>query len=212
MDLGLHRARRAGVLLRALAAVVLVAACSVSPAVPASAPGTRDADRVVSTVLVRDASGPGATHPVLLRSRVTRVAGRLSDVRRDQVARALRATVQDYLDGAFDDAPGQGWLRRFQAGLRRTARTVGGVLEQPGGARAGRTTVVRAAAWFSVVAPAGRPVGATARLRVEPATGSLTGRLLLTRAERRWQVFGYDLARSGASAATRTTASSGTSR
>ena len=42
----------------------------------------------------------GAAPRVELRSRVTRVAGHLSDVRRERVGRQARATVRDYLDGA----------------------------------------------------------------------------------------------------------------
>jgi hypothetical protein len=81
------------------------------------------------------------------------------------------------------------------------------VLTQPGGAAGTGPAVTRAEAWFSVAAPEGRPVGVTARLRVELASGSVTGRLLLSRADGAWQVFGYDLARSG-----RAPAGSGASR
>ena len=67
----------------------------------------------------------------------------------------------------------------------------------------GQTEVVRARAWFAVAAPHGRPVGLTARLALDltdpergAAATSLTGRLLMTRAEGEWRVFGYDVARS----------------
>jgi len=197
MDLGPRRAAPAAGLLRTSAALVLLAACSASPA---QTPRADDPDRGSPVVRVQGASDPGADPHVPLRSRVTRVAGHLSDVRRDRVARQARATVQDYLDGAFT-ASGRGPFRLFEAGLRRAARADQEVLTRAGGptGRAGgrETTVTGAAAWFSVAAPGGRPVGITARLRVDLSAGSLTGRLMLTPADGRWQVFGYDLARGG---------------
>jgi hypothetical protein len=53
---------------------------------------------------------------------------------------------------------------------------------------------------FSVVAPRGRAVGATARIHLEVQRGGrplrIDGRLLLTPTKRGWQIFGYDLTRS----------------
>jgi hypothetical protein len=154
-------------------------------------------------VHVAGADAPASA--VQLRSGVTRVAGHLSDVRRREVARQARATVRDYLDGAFA-ASGHGPFRRFLPGVRRAARADQKVLTEPAGRARSGTPAVRAAAWFSVAAPAGRAVGVTARVRVDLRDGSLTGRLLLTRADRRWRVFGYDLARSGGRSAAATSA------
>jgi hypothetical protein len=192
MDLALRWRALAGGIARTAPVLLLAAACSSGPGVVAGAgvpdPGTSGA------VLVGDTGQPSAPR-VELRSRVTRVAGQLSDVRRERVARQARATVRDYLEGAFAAAD-HGPFDRFQAGLRRTARGDERVLASTG--TAGQVRVTHAAAWFSVAAPGGRPVGVTARLRVELAgpSGSLTGRLLLTRSDGEWQVFGYDLARS----------------
>jgi hypothetical protein len=137
---------------------------------------------------------PDPTPELRLRSRVTRVAGHLSDVRRERVARRAGATVEDYLAGAF--AAGGHPFAGFVPGLRRAARSDEAVLR---GADA--VGVTRAAVWFAVAAPHGRAVGLTARVAVDlpsdsgPAS-SVTGRLLLTKERGAWRVFGYDVARS----------------
>ena len=129
----------------------------------------------------------------LLRSRVTRVAGPLTDVRRDRVARRARAVVAGYLESAFLRTGDP--FRAFTGEARRAARSDGELLTGSRGVE-----LRRAHAWFSVAAPGGRPVGLTARVLVELADGrraeSVTGRLLLTRTADGWRVFGYDLARS----------------
>jgi hypothetical protein len=188
MDLRAHGIRWAGT----AAALVMVAACSAAPDPTAATSAPRAGSS--AAVLVGDAERPSVAPRVALRSRVTRVAGHLTDVRRDRVARTARATVRDYLDGAFAAAE-DGPSGRFLAGLRRAARADEQVLADPDAA-----AVTRARAWFAVAAPEGRPVGVTARLRVDlddgGASASLTGRLLLTRVHGQWRVFGYDLARS----------------
>ncbi len=104
--------------------------------------------------------------------------------------------MKDYLDAAFAGR-GERPFRRFQAGLRRAAAADHEVLVE-----GDDVELTRAAAWFAVAAPEGRPVGITARLRLDlvvddgPAT-ALTGRLLLTRLGGQWEVFGYDVARAG---------------
>src|SRR3712207_4900935 len=100
------------------AALLLVAACS-------AAPETTPAARVPAAggsaaVLVHDVDADPGTRPAL-RSRITRIAGELSDVRRERVARQARAAVQDYLEAAFTD-DGRRPFRRFQPGLRGAAR------------------------------------------------------------------------------------------
>jgi hypothetical protein len=129
---------------------------------------------------------------VELKSRVTRVAGHLSAVRRERVERQARATVEDYLQGAF--AGGDRPFADFVPALRRQAAADAAVLRS----RAADGTT-RANAWVAVAAPRGRAVGATARIAVTVpdggSTSTLTGRLLLTVEGSRWRVFGYDLAR-----------------
>ena len=151
-----------------------------------------------SAVTDRVAGGTTSTTPsVLLRSRVTRVAGHLSDVRRERVSQHAHAAVLAVMQAASDEAE-RPW-RGFVRGLRAEARTDAPVLRG-----SGEPGPVEARAWFSVAAPYGRPVGVTARVAVtlpsdEEGPASLTGRLLLTRhpggAGPAWQVFGYDLAR-----------------
>ena len=189
------------------AALLSLTACSVLPAAtPAAGPATPARQPAGPTgpaepagppaVVVRGTEVEEAPPGPWLRSRVTRVAGELSDVRRERVARQARATVRGYLDGAFAGEDGR--FDGFLGELRRAARADEQVL-----AGDGRTEVARARAWFAVAAPHGKPVGLTARLAVDltdpdrgEAVTSLTGRLLMTRAEGEWQVFGYDVARS----------------
>ena len=190
--------RRVTRLVLVVVAVVITAAAAVLAVTTSSArdtgpaPGTAAGTRPgVGTPLLADPSSE-----IRLRSRVTRVAGQLTDVRRDRVARRAHATVLAYLETASGgDAPWRGAVR----GLRREARADAPVLrgtEELGPADA--------RAWLSVAAPHGRAVGVTARLAVTlpPDDGpavSVTGRLLLTpragRGGTAWQVFGYDLAR-----------------
>ena len=151
------------------------------------------ADPRGSGLVVSGAGAPGSTSGstprLVLRSRVTRVAGHLSDVRRERVARHARASVEDYLERAFvtEDHP----FRELVPQLRRAARADAPVLRG-----AGEVGVIRAAAWFAVAAPHGQPVGLTARIAVDlPAGSSVTGRLLLTEHGHTWRVFGYDVAR-----------------
>jgi hypothetical protein len=143
-------------------------------------------------VVVGGSDVQARTHGLRLRSRVTRVSGHLSDVRRARVAEQARHAVLDYLRGAFTD--GGRPFQDFVPALRPAARRDAAVLREAG------AEVTDATAWFSVLASGGRPVGITARVAVElrAATGparSLTGRLLLTEEHGAWRVFGYDLAR-----------------
>ena len=183
------------------AALLSLTACSAlpaeTPAAGTATPARQPAEPAgPPAVLVRGTEVEEATPRPRLRSRVTRVAGELSDVRRERVARQARAVVRGYLDGAFagQDGPFEG----FVAELRRATRADEQVLVGDG-----ETEVVRARAWFAVAAPHGRPVGLTARLAVEladpdrgAAATALTRRLLMTRVEGKWRVFGYDVARS----------------
>ncbi len=177
------------------AAVVALAGCS---GLDSTTSGASPEPSRSAGVPVHEAGATEPTPEVELRTRVTRVAGHLTDVRRERVAREARATVEDYLEGAF--AGGERPFSGFLYGVRQAARRDAPVLR--GGDGVG---VTRAAAWFSIAATHGRPVGVSARLFVELPSSSggraptLTGRLLLTRLggqhEGEWHVFGYDLAR-----------------
>ena len=192
----MHPGPRTGRLAGVVAALATLAACS-GDAGPAPAADPAEPER--SAVLVHRTQASEPTPRLELRSRVTRVAGQLSDVRRERVARQVRASLVDYLEGAF--AGGDHPFRGFVPGLRRSAEADARVLRGTGRPAAGGSGTTRAVAWLSVAAPGGRPVGVTARVYVElpdddsgqPPT--LTGRLLLTRQGQQWRVFGYDLAR-----------------
>ncbi len=183
------------------AALLSLTACSAlpaeTPAAGTATPARQPAEPAgPPAVLVRGTEVEEATPRPRLRSRVTRVAGELSDVRRERVARQARRTVRGYLDGAFAGEDG-----RFDGFLGELRRAIGADEQVLAGD--GQTEVARARVWFAVAAPHGKPAGLTARLAVEltdpdrgEAVTSLTGRLLMTRAEGEWQVFGYDVARS----------------
>jgi hypothetical protein len=191
--------RRAFVSVLLLVPALLLAGCTSDVPAASGAPDT-------------DASDTGATEPPSLRVRaeVTLVAGGLSPRQRRTVARQAEATVLAYVEAAFlgdyprsdgfgDAFPG------FTPGARALARKDAGVLTGRRFADAAEVTATAASAYVSVVAPDGRPVGATARVSVdlevlpdrgEPRPVRLRGRLLLTPSADGWRVFGYDLSRS----------------
>ena len=190
MDPRPHRTGRRTVAAGSLAALLWVAACSGSGAPAGTGASTGPSASLAQEGAAGEPAGDEAA-ALALRTRVTRVAGPLSDERRERVGRQARAVVAAYLEGAF--AAGDRPYRAFLPGLRRSARADAAVLR-------GEAGPVRATAWFAVAAPHGRAVGVTARLHVELPAGAepastLTGRLVLTREDGQWQVLGYDLAR-----------------
>ena len=178
---------------RAAVALLCLTACTSSSGETETPTGSTGSPGSAAVVRGSDAAEPA--HEVLVRGRVTRVAGQLSGARRERVARQARAVVEEYLEGAFTDGGAKEAFAGFLPGLRRAARADASVLRGTEG-----TGPVRASVWFSVAAPHGRAVGVTARVAVDlPGSGgerpALTGRLLLTEERGRWRVFGYDLAR-----------------
>jgi len=145
-----------------------------------------------------------APEPLRLETAVARVAGKLSQARRERVARKAGAVVEDYLQAAFLAGPPQGAFDSFTSGARKQARHDRRLLTAAGLRSAEPVTATHAAAYLSVLAPRGRVVGATARLeadlrverRGEPRTVRLRGRLMLTPTAKGWRIFGYDLSRS----------------
>ena len=171
---------------------------------------------------------------------VTRVAGRLSDRDRLAVRTEVEALVAGYVTAAFLD-PGtapEEMFPGFTDAATRLARAQDAVLSRAdldpapdagSGAAAddgaapddgaasddgGTATVevVSVEAPVTVLAPRGRPAGATARLDLRLAVTPppsddgeaaatedvrLRGRLLLTPVGQGWQVFGFDLIRTG---------------
>lgn len=160
---------------------------------------------------------------------VTRVSGRLPDRDRLALRRQVEELVADYVTAAFVDpttAPSDRFPG-FTDGAARLARTQGAVLSRADLADEGEPVavqVVRAEAPVAVLAPRGRPAGATARLDLTlevvpaqdatasespteseaasesaptPETVRLQGRLLLTPVGQGWRVFGFDVRRTG---------------
>ncbi|RYP86415.1 hypothetical protein EKO23_08895 [Nocardioides guangzhouensis] len=144
-----------------------------------------------------------------VQSRVMTVAGELSKRKRRVVARDVGAVVDRWFDAAYlgGDYPrkhiGDAWPG-FTVGARRLAkreRTLTSnalLVDNIDGVEAVRK-VVR----VDVFSPKRRPAGATARFRlVYDTTGDIArrvdvrGRLLLTRTQGRWRVFGFDMVRS----------------
>ncbi|QIK67125.1 hypothetical protein G7072_12920 [Nocardioides sp. HDW12B] len=156
---------------------------------------------------------------------VTRVAGRLPDRDRLALRRQVEELVSRYVLAAFVD-PATAPADRFPGfteGATRLARTQGAVLSRADLEEAGEPVVVqvvRVEAPVNVLAPRGRPAGATARLDLTlevaspeddtasaSASGSptastsgpervrLQGRLLLTPVGQSWRVFGFDVRR-----------------
>lgn len=200
-----------------LAVLAALAGCTSTPS------GSPDVPTPQSGVAVAVAA-PQVSAPV------TRVAGRLPDRRRLALRRDVEALVADYVTAAFLDptASASDALPGFSAGAARLARSQGAVLSRADLERSGDATVrlLRAEAPVSVLAPRGRPAGATARLdlvllvtresaatsaaspaALPPATAvpaattdgervRLQGRLLLTPVGDGWRVFGFDVRRS----------------
>ena len=143
-----------------------------------------------------------------LQTRVTRVAGRLSEKRRTQVAKGIGRVVEAHLGEAYlreypMRGPGAAFTD-FTPGARSQARRDQGLLTGRGLKGAESVSVSHAAAYVALLAPGRHVVGATVRLevdlRTETAVGvekvRVRGRMMLTPTKKGWRVFGYDLTRS----------------
>lgn len=185
----LARAGRAG---SCAVAALLLASCTSDPT--SSDPPT-PGDTPTST--------PSTAPTLEVDSRVTRVAGRLPESRRVQVAEAVGRLVTDYLEAAYLGGTAADAFDAFTPRARRTAAREAGLLTARGLGEGAEVSVADAAAYVSVLAPRARLLGATARvevdLEVEDGDGlrqvPLRGRLMLTPTEDGWRIFGYDLSR-----------------
>ena len=142
-----------------------------------------------------------AAEQLTVRTRVTRVAGRLGREERRRLEARAGELVEEYVAAAFlgrgrDPFPG------FTAGARRRAEQDRRVLTIDGDSGDG-TSVQRASAYLAVLAHRRRAAGATARLQLDLAVPSgagtdtvrVSGRLLLTPTRDGWRIFGYHLTR-----------------
>lgn len=172
---------------------MVLAGCSAGAEPPEEEERTRTAASVV-------------TDPeVTVRTSVARVHGTLSAGEIERLERDASRLVSGYLSAAYlhqRSTPGhRGSFPGFTPDARRLALQDVRTASDAAFRWADEVRPLGAVAFLSVVAPEGRPAGATARLllRLAASDGSrerevqVRGRLLLTPAAKRWQIFGYDL-------------------
>jgi hypothetical protein len=172
----------------------------------------------------------GAAAGLDLTVRVTRVSGRLPAARREAVAAKVGRVIGTYVQAAYLEGAGagQGAAATRSVGERGTAATGAFAAFTPDAARQARrdrdlltsagfgdarkVQPLEATAFLSVLAPKGRPVGATARTTLRFAvTGAdgttrqrqVRGRVLLTPQNGDWRIFGYELSGTAAAGAER---------
>ncbi|KRB72810.1 hypothetical protein ASE01_22505 [Nocardioides sp. Root190] len=146
-----------------------------------------------------------AVEPVDTDAALGKVQGRLDTAAAQSVVTEVTAVVDSWIDGGLGgDYPrtdfGDGFSG-FTEDARALAEKRSAVLTNADlGADLGEVELVERVVRVDVAAPKGRPVGATARVRVRlvldgDRTDVVSGRLLLTPTAEGWQVFGFDLAR-----------------
>ena len=162
-----------------------------------------------------DAPGSSASEgaaPITTKVSIGRVAGDLDQRRRAQVKQSVAEVVDGWIDAAYvggewprgDFADYSDALRDFTPDAKRRAAKDRALLTNVAiGDRVESVRATRRVLQVDVLAPGGRPVGATARVLVRFRTdGDLSrvdlvrGRLLLTATKKGWKVFGYDVSRS----------------
>lgn len=150
----------------------------------------------------------GETFEIETRTTLGRVAGRLSRADRQRLPDAVTEVVQRWFDAAYvggefprsdfkDAFPG--FTRRAAAEARQdrdlmTNAAIGDQVDQ--------VTPTKSRIRLDVLAPGGRASGATARFVLAFRTEGeverrvqVRGRLLLTRENGAWRIFGYDVTR-----------------
>ena len=142
---------------------------------------------------------------VSVNTSVARVHGDLSAAEVRRLEEQAEQLVSGYLSAAYlrqrPTAGYRGSFPGFTADARRLALRDVRTASDAAFAWADEVRPLGAVAFLSVVAPEGRPAGATARVLLRLAASddrrehevSVRGRLLLTPEGKRWQIFGYDL-------------------
>jgi hypothetical protein len=141
------------------------------------------------------------------------VVGRLPHADRKRLKSAVTPVVQRWFNAAYvgGDYPRKDFrdaFPGFTAGARAEARRDLGLMSNDGiGDRISGVTPKTSQISIDVLAVRKRPVAVTARFRLAFKTqGDLErrvgvrGRVLLTRSEKGWRIFGYHVAKSGATA------------
>ncbi|WP_322936665.1 hypothetical protein [Nocardioides bizhenqiangii] len=157
----------------------------------------------------QSASGAPAEPGIDTRVEVGEVVGSLGKVPARDVAADVAEVVDRWLDAAYvaGDYPRSKFGDAFP-GFTKDAATLAGrqrglMSNQAVGAKVEGVTVTRRVVRVDVLAPKGKPAGATAHVNlvIELAgeverTDQIRGRVVLTPAKRGWQVFGFDIERS----------------
>ncbi len=188
---------------RRLPAVLLVLALSSGACSggddPAETSGGPSAGAETSTT-------PEAPAPLGSRVTVSKVTGKLSGPRRKRLAKAVGAAVDGWWDAAY--VGGEYPRRDFKDAFSTFTKGAAAVAHRDRrlltnldiGSQVEQVTATQRRIRVDALAVRGRAVGATARvvLGFETVgdvgrTVEVRGRLLLTRTDGRWQVFGYDL-------------------
>lgn len=190
-------ARICAVLILVLSLALSLSACRAASE-PDAAPATYDAPDSVTL----------SSNPVDTETRIHRVYGRLPEARRKAVRHDIGRLVDRwwkaaYLGGTYprdgfpDAFPG------FTRGAEREARADKALLtNQTGGARIESVTPRKRSVTIDIMAVGGQARSVTARFLLRfRTTGDkvgdtvVRGRLLLTRRNGPWRVFGYDVAK-----------------
>ncbi|KAA1428837.1 hypothetical protein [Nocardioides antri] len=157
-----------------------------------------------------DGKGDGSSTSTGIPSRVEvgEVAGKLGRKPARGVARDVAAVVDRWIDAAYvgGDYPRSDFSGAFSGftgdAARLATRQAGLMSNKAVGGKVDGVTATRRVVSVDVLAPQGRPAGATAHVNlVMEITGDVErteqvqGRLMLVRAKKGWRIFGFDIAR-----------------
>ncbi|HSV37333.1 MAG TPA: hypothetical protein VLI04_01115 [Nocardioidaceae bacterium] len=137
-----------------------------------------------------------------------RVRGDLTPKAKTRVTEGVSAALQEYLDSALlGDYPRSDFsLGGFTRGAVTAAKRDLDLLTGTAFSDAESVTATTLTAELAVLAPDGRPAGATAKVRfaldVDGVPVVVRGRLVLTPNEGTWRIFGYDVSSNATDAAT----------
>jgi hypothetical protein len=178
-----------------------------------TAGGCRDGDRAAAPPAPHSSeSSPTAAAPKPVRTKLTvgTVTGHLAKKEQRRVVAAAGRVVDRWFEAAYlgDDYPRRRVDKAFAGftpGARSQAHADRALLTNEDiGRRIDAAIASRRLVQVDVLAVRGRAAGLTARFTLDLATtGKVTrkvrvrGRLFLTRTERGWQVFGYDVSKGG---------------